>query len=624
MGQIDTQLARYIADEEGTVTLFSTLMMILIFVITGASVDIMYHESARVRLQSTLDRAVLAAADLDQQQEPTFVVTDYVAKAGLSEHLTSVTATPLGNDRTVSAEAGMNLSTFFMHMAGHPVLPVRVSAMAEERVANVEISLVLDISGSMRNNNRIENLRPAATTFVEKVMDEANQGVTTLNLVPFAGQVNPGDTMFNYLRGQRPKIKGNNGWGNGDQDAPGGSLCNNNAENADEALLDPSCTDGTATATATNDGFFPEWPQAISNIVVYFDTDGDDSYDRAHKIESFPETAPRDVDAFFEGAVAFMIANDNALYDADQFLGISIKGGTEKTQYFQVKGDSNGFGRDLGPTKNTGKIPGNTYAWNDIDYTLWAGAYVAPQADPEVVNVNMPSSCVEIYDLEFTNTALPESDVYVPHFQYWPTDTATMDWGWCPGKDTEIQYYSDDAAALTSFINNMRLHDGTGLQYGMKYALALLDPLTAPAVSNLISEGLVDPRFEGRPIAWHDPETEKFIVVMTDGEVTDQYRPVDDKAPINGIVDLQTQGGASYSVLSGQGNNLDNMHSQCQLARDNGVTVFMVAYETSDAVAAELSACASSESHFFHVQGDEIIETFDTIARQINNLRLVQ
>ncbi len=27
-------------------------------------------------------------------------------------------------------------------------------------------------------------------------------------------------------------IKGNNGWGNGDQDAPGGSLCNNNAENA--------------------------------------------------------------------------------------------------------------------------------------------------------------------------------------------------------------------------------------------------------------------------------------------------------------------------------------------------------------------------------------------------------
>lgn len=29
-------------------------------------------------------------------------------------------------------------------------------------------------------------------------------------------------------------VNGNNGWGNGDQDAPGGSLCTNNAENATE------------------------------------------------------------------------------------------------------------------------------------------------------------------------------------------------------------------------------------------------------------------------------------------------------------------------------------------------------------------------------------------------------
>ncbi|MFP7569994.1 TadE/TadG family type IV pilus assembly protein [Marivita sp. S2033] len=34
----------------------------------------------------------------------------------------------------------------------------------------------------------------------------------------------------------------NNGWGNGDQDAPGGSLCNNNAENADEGAASASCT----------------------------------------------------------------------------------------------------------------------------------------------------------------------------------------------------------------------------------------------------------------------------------------------------------------------------------------------------------------------------------------------
>ncbi|MCE0506840.1 MULTISPECIES: TadE/TadG family type IV pilus assembly protein [unclassified Roseivivax] len=35
----------------------------------------------------------------------------------------------------------------------------------------------------------------------------------------------------------------NNGWGNGDQDAPGGSLCNNNAENADEGASANECQD---------------------------------------------------------------------------------------------------------------------------------------------------------------------------------------------------------------------------------------------------------------------------------------------------------------------------------------------------------------------------------------------
>ncbi|MBO6886123.1 MAG: hypothetical protein JJ869_21470 [Marivita sp.] len=41
----------------------------------------------------------------------------------------------------------------------------------------------------------------------------------------------------------------NNGWGNGDQDAPGGSLCNNNAENADEGAASTECTSTTTKPT---------------------------------------------------------------------------------------------------------------------------------------------------------------------------------------------------------------------------------------------------------------------------------------------------------------------------------------------------------------------------------------
>ncbi|MGP6087480.1 pilus assembly protein TadG-related protein [Antarctobacter jejuensis] len=626
-------LAREFAkDEDGNVTIFSVYMILLILLVSGAAVDIMRFEATRAQLQTTMDRAVLAAADLDQVQTSDAVVRDYLEKSGMNHVLLGTEVTSGLNHRTVKAWGESDMATLFLKMSGYDNLTPPAISVAEEKISNVEISLVLDISGSMRFNDRMVKLKPAAQAFVSKVMAENTDSVTTLNLVPFAGQVNPGDILFDYFRGERPKQKQNNGWGNGDQDAPGGSLCNNNAENYDEGLADPSCTDGSAPAPVAA-GYFPAWEQDISNIVVYFDTDGDDVYNRAHKIEDFPDNGPRDADDFFRGAVAYMIAQDNKITDPSQFLGISIKGGTQKTRYFQVKGDQNGAESDLGPTKNKGKIPGNTYSFGGIDYVAWEPSYVPPspeeQPDPEAepaepVNINMPGSCIEIYGSEFTTTDMPLSDDYVSHFMYWPIANDVMDWGWCPGEDTAIQYYSDNEAALNAFIADMRMHDGTGTHYGMKYGLALLDPNNRDEVSHLIANGLVAPRFEGRPIDWHDPETEKYIVLMTDGQTTDQFRPNDPRDPINGETELQVQGGASYHTLTSQSANVAYLQQQCDLAKAQGVTVFTIAFETSSDATNDMLQCASSASHFFHVQGDEIADTFDTIARQINNLRLIQ
>lgn len=636
-------------DDDGTVTIFSLFMVLLIMITTGAAVDLMRQESTRVALQSAMDRAVIAAADLDQAQDPSLVVEDYLHKVGLSHALSDVSVANALNARTVSAEGSVELDTLFMRMSGWDRLSAPALSIADERIANVEISLVLDISGSMRFNERMEKMKPAAQDFVTKVMSEESSGVTTLNLVPFAGHVNPGDTLFDFFRGERPKLKkGNNGWGNGDQDAPGGSLCNNNAENADEALLSPECgnapLDADPAATIPLETtFFPEWPNAIEQVMFYFDTDNDDVYNRAHLVTDFPVNAPRDADHFFRGLAAYLISQDSELTSATQFLGVSIEGGWAKdTRYFQVKGDQNMEDSDLGPSKHKGKFPGNTYSYGNVDIVHWTEAYVSPNlelvaaegadvtsadtitgADSDQ-NINMPSSCVEIYDSEFQTTAMPTSDDYVPHFMFWEIDREAMEWGWCPGEDATIQYYSSDRQALVDYIRDMPMYDGTGLQYGMKYGLALLDPSNRSEVSFLISEGLVDSRFQGRPIDWNDKETEKYIVLMTDGQTTDQYRPNDPKAAINGEVELSKQGSSSYTTFSSKGNNVSNLQAQCDLAKEMGVTVFTIAFETNSEATDDMRECASSVSHFFHVQGSEISDAFDMVARQINNLRLIQ
>jgi hypothetical protein len=446
---------------------------------------------------------------------------------------------------------------------------------------------VLDISGSMRFNNRMDRMRPAAQNFVTKVLDEDSNGVTTLNVVPFAGHVNPGEVLFEYFRGNRPTVP------------------------------------PTETPPEPGD-FFTPWEQAISNVVFYFDLDGDGTFDRAHKIEGFPEGAPRDVDDFLAGAVGYLMASDTALGNSAHFLGASVKGGRQRTRYFQVKGDENGPESDLGPTNNRGRIPGRTFQYGSVDFQSYAQNYTPPAADAEPQTVNMPSSCIEIEPHEFGTTDMPSSSDFVPHFHYWATDPETMDWGWCPQDDTAIHYYSSDRDGLVQFLETMRMHDGTGLHIGAKYGLALLDPANREEVAHLIENGLVDPSFLGRPIDWNDPETEKYLVIMTDGQTTDQYRPVDPAAAINGEVELSQQDGSAHYRRSSKSANVSYLQQQCALARANGVQVFTIAFETNDAAAQDMRECASSESHFFRAQGEEIHDAFDTVARQINNLRLVE
>lgn len=605
---LDTNKKRwheFARDEAGSMTIFALFMVVLIIAVSGAAVDMTRHEAVRSEVQTTLDTAILAATDLDQTREPRAVVDDYMNKSGFGSLNVAIDYVTEPNSRNVWASANSSIDTFFMRMSGVDTLNVRAESAALESISNVEISLALDISGSMDNNNRVALMKPAASSFVAKVMSEENVGTTTINLVPFAGHVNPGTEMFEFFGGERPDIP------------------------QDE--------------TSTPGDFFPPWAQAISNVVLYFDTDGDDIFERAHKIEGWSDSDPRDFDDLLAGAVGYVAARDSKITSTSQFLGASIKGGTQETRYFTVRGDTNGTESDLGPTKNRGKLPGSTYNFSSVDFTSHAGDYTPPSATGSV-NANITTSCVEIADAEFETTEFPIGGEFVPYFHYWPmkytlrnaqhevvasedddpTADPVMDWGWCPEDDTAIQYYSDNEAQLIEFINNLKLHDGTGIQYALKYALSLLDPDTSAAISAMIDAGLVNEVFRGRPMSWSDVTTDKYIVLMTDGQITDQYRPVDPGDAINGEVELLNQTSGAATNFSNRSNNIGNLQAQCDLAKSLGVTVFTIAFETNDAAATDMRNCASSDSHAYRVSGSEISSAFNAIARQINTLRLTQ
>ena len=189
-------LRRYAQEEDGAVTIFAPVVILMLVLIAGISFDLQRNEMDRVRIQHTADRAVLAAADLDQTLSPEAVVQDYFAKSGIPMTANQISVDEGLNYRVVSVTSDSTTPTNFMKMLGVDSLPLRSLAEAEERVNNVEISMVLDISGSMGSGDKMSNLRSAAKTFVSTVLNESTQDLVSLSVIPYSEHVSAGPEIM--------------------------------------------------------------------------------------------------------------------------------------------------------------------------------------------------------------------------------------------------------------------------------------------------------------------------------------------------------------------------------------------------------------------------------------------
>lgn len=190
------RVAPFLRNQSGAMAPLMLVFFFLMVVIGGIAVDVMRFESRRVALQQTMDRATLAAASLENVLDPEDVVESYFAAAGIQGELDKVEVIQAMNSRTVKAKAKVRSDNYFMSILDVPYLQANNLSQAEQRVTNVEISLVLDISGSMASNNRINNLKTAATAFIDTVLNQDTENKISISIVPYNGQVNLGPTLF--------------------------------------------------------------------------------------------------------------------------------------------------------------------------------------------------------------------------------------------------------------------------------------------------------------------------------------------------------------------------------------------------------------------------------------------
>lgn len=221
-------IAHFRREEDGGLIIFTLFMFVIIVVVSGTAVDMMRFETKRTINQATLDRAVLAAGSRTQDLDPTEVVIDYFVKAGLEpparenieveEEYLGGGLDGAGNEvrgevisRRVLAWNRIVVPTYFTDFWGFSDVDqftTAASSEARESIQNVEISLVLDNSGSMRGR-RLTNLKDAAGQFFDAVIIAEQQqrlididqteGLVSVSIIPYHHTVLVDDDLLERL-----------------------------------------------------------------------------------------------------------------------------------------------------------------------------------------------------------------------------------------------------------------------------------------------------------------------------------------------------------------------------------------------------------------------------------------
>lgn len=201
----------FLADSRGGVTIVFTLMLVVLMFAAGAALDIGRVLHTRAGLVSAADAAALAAGRALSDGNRTDTEIRDIAKAFFKENLAGaetfgdVDALDVAIDRDagkvkidVSAKVPMTLS----RVAGIDSLDVPVVSETATSSRDIELAMVLDVTGSMAGS-KIADLRTAAADLVDQVIPDAGRrGRARIALAPYAASLNAG-SYFNAVTGRR-------------------------------------------------------------------------------------------------------------------------------------------------------------------------------------------------------------------------------------------------------------------------------------------------------------------------------------------------------------------------------------------------------------------------------------
>ncbi len=561
-------------NEDGTLVIFAMMLVLLMVMMGGIAVDVMRYETTRTSLQNTLDRSTLAAAALTQGLDPTAVVNDYFLRAGLSSELKSVTVTEGLNFRNVSATALADTKPLFLHMMGINQLDAGGRSTAEQRINNVEIMMVLDVSGSMASNSKIQNLQTAAKQFVATVLAKDNEHLISIGIVPFNGQVNLGTTLLSKYNATLPNAA--------TAAAPTLTATNVNCVDLPASAYDDSTMSSALALPMTANADTYSGTNQTTAYVAYSDT----SYSVPNAANAWCPPKPGNIVRVPQQDVATLQGYINGLSAVG---ATSINAGMKWGLTLLDPSSRPMFSTLIGANVIPATMAGRPFEYQDNEAMKVIVLMTDGENFPEErVNAYYKGAISPIYrgtsdnnysifhvskvDNTSAATIAASKPYYVPHLGAW-----------------HVRPWNGTVPLVTDTYIPSATITGATIQ-------------TWPQIWANMRLSYVAWQFYARPLGGNN----STLRTQTYSDTISLFRTKTDVSTAN------------TPVMDGQ------MNAICTMAKNNNVIVYGIAFEAPTGGQTAIRNCSTSPAHYFNAQGLQISTAFTAIANNISQLRLTQ
>jgi Flp pilus assembly protein TadG len=614
---------RFLETTDGNVAMIFGLVGVIMIMAAGAGIDVARAVSMKTRLSSALDAAALAVGtqlDLDED-ELEEMAQKYFDANYPADALGDTDAVQLvQSGEKISLSVHGSVDTLLLRIVNIDYFNLNVANEVTRSANNMEVSLVLDITGSMCPSGdctKINNLKVAASDMVDMIVQDVQTPYyTKMAIVPYSGGVNVG-TYAASVRGPitAPKTVTDAVWTTATQKNLSG------ATRANPVVV-------TVTSHGYNNGDWV-WISDVQGM-------GQIS-DRAFKVKN------KTTDTFQLADINNNGIDGSGYNSYSSSSGDKVRKCTEVNCNIRVTSAGHGFSngdyvviRDVvGMAQLNG---GTNKAWLVSDATadsFLADGAMAPGTEPvETPRTSGGSIYCTLQGCQwhrFTNgSATPGTRVFqvstcvseragANAFTDAAPSTTFLGRNYPASNNpciaNTITPLSADKATLKAEINSFTAAGSTAGHLGAAWGWYMISPNFSylwPAAS--------------QPAAYGTDHLFKIVILMTDGAFNTFY--------CNDVISQQsTSGSGNLSDHKNCDSPNDNAFEQAKdlcdamKASPNNVIVYTVGFDIgSDTAAQEIVAyCATSSDHdYYPATGAALKDDFQKIAQEISQLRLSQ